>query len=119
MVAIGRSSVENFEAVRAYPDLMWVHLDDQGHRDHQNSDVAFQASVVFLDFPLNDLNSILIVIYKGFVYLPIPAGAPPCGGGDIRFGFGVPGVGGFCGPPIGRIEPAPVGKPGAGDVIGP
>ena len=55
-------------------------------------------------------------------HLPIPApGAPPCGGGDIRFGFGVPGVGGFCGPTIGRIDwPAPVGpSPGAGDVIGP
>ena len=51
-------------------------------------------------------------------HLPIPVGAPPCGGGDIRFGFGVPGVGGFCGPPIGRIDP-PVGSPGAGDVIGP
>ena len=57
VVAIDRSSVENFEVVRAYPDLMSAQLDDQGHRDHQNSDVAFQASVVSLDFPLNDLNS--------------------------------------------------------------
>ena len=58
--AIDRSSVENFEAVRAYPDLMLVHLDvHQGRsdpQDHQNLDVVpFPVSVVFLDFPSNDL----------------------------------------------------------------
>lgn len=73
--AIDRSSVENFEAVRAYPDLMLVHLDvHQGRpdpRDHQNSDVVpFPASVVFLDFPSNDLKINLWFLIHGFITYP-------------------------------------------------